>query len=198
LAGQVQAPTGGTRRRDAAPVTRPMATRTTTENDAVVVPPGAVLTVLRSDRSRTIPPRAPLATVVADGSNHALVVPLEGRDGQRSRGTDEPLRAQTTRHQDALVVPLRNNGVARPASSAPLVTVAAGGKHQALVMRNNDTQAGNQGYLSTPVGEPLRTLTTAGHQSLVSTGTPCTSTTPATSSRSHSRCRPRPRSTATR
>ncbi len=163
-------PTGGTRRRDAAPVTRPMATRTTTENDAVVVPPGAFLTVLRSDRSRTIAPGAPLATVVADGSNHALVVPLEGRDGQRARGADEPLRAQTTRHQDALVVPLRNNGVARPAGSAPLVTVAAGGEHQALVMRNNDTQAGDQGYLSTPAGEPLRTLTTAGHQSLVEHG----------------------------
>jgi len=163
-------PTGGTCRRDAAPVTRPMATRTTTENDAVVVPPGAFLTELRSDRSRTIAPNAPLATVVADGSNHALVVPLEGRDGQRARGADEPLRAQTTRHQDALVVPLRNNGVARPASSAPLVTVAAGGEHQALVMRNNDTQAADQGYLSTPVGEPLRTLTTAGHQSLVEYG----------------------------
>lgn len=158
-------PTGGTWRRDAAPVTVPMATRTTRENDAVVVPPGAFLTVLRSDRARTIPPSRPLATVVADGSNHALVVPVEGRDGQRARSADEPLRAQTTRHQDALVVPLRNNGVARPARRAPLVTVAAGGEHQGLL----ELPAGcpttgalyqyDTGNLQ-PLGQPLPTQTT--------------------------------------
>jgi DNA (cytosine-5)-methyltransferase 1 len=130
-------PTGGTRRRGAASAEAPMATRTTRENDAVVTPP--FLSVLRSGRPRNTGLDEPLATVVADGSGHALVVPL------------------------------RNNGVARPAAGHPLVTIAAGGEHHALVMRNN-TPRGDAAQMCTPVGDPLRTLTTAGHQSLVTWG----------------------------
>src|SRR5205823_1011920 len=37
----------------------------------------------------------------------------------------------------------------------------------AFVMRNNTPRVGDGAGLCTPVGEPLRTLTTAGHQSLV-------------------------------
>jgi DNA (cytosine-5)-methyltransferase 1 len=154
-------PTGGNWNDDAATVDEPMRTRTTRESEAVVTPP--FLTLLRSDRARTIDLVDPLATLVGDGSGHALITPLEGRDGLQARSSAEPLRSQTTRHQDALVVPLRNNGVASPARTHPLVTFAAGGQHQALVMRNNEGGA----EMSTPVGEPLRTVTTAGHQSLI-------------------------------
>lgn len=94
---------------------------------------------------------------------------FERRPGVRTWPVTDPLttlRAQTARHQDALVIPLRNNGVARPATGHPLVTFAAGGTHQAVVMRNN-TARGDDGQMSTPVDEPLRTLTTAGHQSLI-------------------------------
>ena len=114
----------------------------------------------------------PLATIVADGSGHAMVdpqamlVPVEARDGKQARGVDVPMRAQTARAENALVVPLRNNGVAKEAADHPLLTFAAGGTHQALVMRNN-TVRGDHGYLSTPVDEPLRSVTTAGHQSLI-------------------------------
>ncbi|WP_431977612.1 DNA cytosine methyltransferase [Micromonospora haikouensis] len=72
----------------------------------------------------------------------------------------------TRRKDAALVVPLRNNGVARPISSHPLMTVAAGGTHHALVMRNM-TARGDQGQMSTPLDEPLRTLTAEGRQSLI-------------------------------
>ena len=41
----------------------------------------------------------------------------------------------------------------------------------ALVMRNNTTK-GDGAEMSTPIGEPLRTLTTAGHQSLLEYATP--------------------------
>lgn len=96
--------------------------------------------------------------------NDALVVPVEGRAGLAARPAGEPARTQTARLQDALVVPLRNNGVARPAGTDPAPTVAAAGNHHALVVRNNTGGA----EMSTPVDEPLRTLTATGHQSLVS------------------------------
>lgn len=158
------------------------------------------LTPTRSGRPRVIGTDEPLATVVANGSNHglvgpmlvpaggtwndsaqpitepfrtrttrdteALVVPVEGRDGISARTADDPLRTQTARLQDALVVPLRNNGVARPAGSDPAPTVAAAGNHHALVMRNM-TARGDQGQMSTPVDEPLRTQTASSVQSLV-------------------------------
>jgi len=160
-------PTGGTWNDDAATVDGPMRTRTTRENEALVCSP--FLSVLRSGRPRNIPVGEPMATVVADGSGHALIVPTESRDGQRARSVDEPLRTQTGRHDLALVVPLRNNGVAQPVQEHPLATFAAAGTHHALVMRNN-TARGDQGQMSTGLDEPLRTVTTAGHQSLIEWG----------------------------
>ena len=47
-----------------------------------------------------------------------------------------------------------------------LATICASGNHHGLVMRNN-TARGDAGYLSTPISEALRTLTSAGHQSLI-------------------------------
>jgi hypothetical protein len=50
-----------------------------------------------------------------------------------------------------------------PPRTRPLVTFAAGGTHQGLIMRNNT--GGTE--MSTPPEEQFRTFTTAGHQSLV-------------------------------
>lgn len=153
-------PAGGTRNESAAPVTDPFRTRTTTENEA-------------------------------------LLVPVEARDGLRAATASEPLRTQTTRHETALVVPYYRTGVAQPADAAamptmctvdtaglafvaelrgggsttrpvtdPLATVCASGRHHMLV-RHNTNRPGDAGYLSTPATEPARTITTAGHQSLV-------------------------------
>jgi DNA (cytosine-5)-methyltransferase 1 len=167
LATPLLVPAGGARRREAQTVDRPMATRTATDNDAVVSP---FLTVLRSGRPRTIGVDHPMATVVADGSNHALVdpllVPVEGRENVHARPVTGPARAQTARLQDALVVPLRRNGNARPAGEHPLVTLAAGGYHHALVMRNL-TARGDQGQMSTPVNQPLRTILAESKQTLI-------------------------------
>ncbi|MDP9797449.1 DNA (cytosine-5)-methyltransferase 1 [Catenuloplanes nepalensis] len=98
-----------------------------------------------------------------------MLVPVEGRDGKQARHVGEPMRAQTARAENALVIPLRNNGVAKPAAISPLLAFAAAGTHQGLLMRHN-TVRGDSGYLSTPVGEPMRALTTAGHQSLIGLG----------------------------
>jgi len=122
-------PTGGTWRTDATPLDMPMPARTTRENDAVTVPP--FLALLRSGRPRTVGIAEPFATIAADGSHHALVHPQPGRDtpadtaqavlefaappmvlaleGRATvthvRPVDQPLRAQTGRHQDALIAP---------------------------------------------------------------------------------------------
>jgi DNA (cytosine-5)-methyltransferase 1 len=168
-------PTGGTWNDTAASVADPMRTRLTRDNDAVVTPP--FLALLRSDRPRTIDPFAgPLATVVADGAGHALITPLEGRDGLRARHAQEPLRTQTGRHTDAFVVPpmmvpLRNNGKAELVDDTPLRTFAANGNHHALVhpamVMRNTTSRGNESRC-TGTGEPLRTLMAEGPgQSLV-------------------------------
>jgi DNA (cytosine-5)-methyltransferase 1 len=65
----------------------------------------------------------------------------------------------------SLVVPLRNHGVAM-STGGPVPTVTANGNHHALVMRNM-TARGDGGQMSTPITEPIRTLTTTGNQSLL-------------------------------
>jgi DNA (cytosine-5)-methyltransferase 1 len=100
-----------------------------------------------------------------------LLVPTEGRDGKAAAPVTVPMRTQTTRNETALVIPplvvtLRRHGGARPAHTDPLQTFSAAGFHHALVMRNNSSK-GDGGEMCTPITEPLRTLTTAGHQSVV-------------------------------
>jgi DNA (cytosine-5)-methyltransferase 1 len=105
-------------------------------------------------------------------SETAVAVPplmLDRRGEYRIRPTDRPLSAITANETTkAVVVPLRNHGIAKPVEE-PIDTIAASGNHHALVMRNNGE--GDSGWQSTPVQEPLSTLTTAGHQSLVTPGT---------------------------
>lgn len=97
---------------------------------------------------------------------------FETTPGNRARSTSDPLPTQTTTLQHALaqppeslVIPLRNHGNAYPPSQ-PLGAVTAGGFHHGLLMRNN-TARGNPAQMVTPTTEPARTMTTAGHQSLL-------------------------------
>lgn len=158
------------------------------------------VTTLRSGRPRNTDVGEPLPTLVANGSRPYLVdglmVPVEGREGVNAAPTSRPMRAQTTRHETALVVPYYGTGVAHPADdplptvstrdrcgiafiaelrgggsihrpvTEPLATITASGTHHMLV-RNNGTRGPQDGLMCTPVGEPMRTLTTAGHQSIV-------------------------------
>lgn len=163
---------------------------------ALSTPPLIVNNVSGSDESRTRRASDPLPSLVAGGNHAALLVPVEGRDGKTTRRASDPLRTQSTRNEtgllvplrthgtaapttepmktivagtvsQSLVVPLRNHGVAKPASS-PIDTVAASGNHHALLMRNNGGRE-ESAWQTTPASEPLRTLTTAGHQSLIET-----------------------------
>jgi DNA (cytosine-5)-methyltransferase 1 len=141
-------PAGGTWRDDATAVTEPMPARTARENDGLAVPP--FITVHRGGDGdvRTGEITSPLPGVTASGNHLGLAVP-------------------------PFIAELRNNMDARPVTD-PLSTLSTPGSHHALIsppelamiMRNN-TARGDQGQMSTPVSEPLRTLTAAGHQSLI-------------------------------
>lgn len=80
------------------------------------------------------------------------IVPLDG--------PHPTVCASDDRH--ALVVAMRNHGAAHPVAG-PIPTVTAGGNHHALIMRNN----GGGPEMTTPADEPVRTVTTKGHQSLL-------------------------------
>lgn len=138
-------PAGGTWRTDASPAVEPMPTRTTRENDGLAVPP--------------------------------LLIPVEGRDGKEPASANAPLRTQTARNETGLawlpfIAELRGGGSVARSVGETLATVTASGNHHglvapaAMVMRNNGSK-GDGGEHCTSAAEPLRTLTTMGHQSLV-------------------------------
>ncbi|MFE2384457.1 DNA cytosine methyltransferase [Streptomyces misionensis] len=140
-------PAGGTWRNDATPVAEAIPTRTTRENDALAIPP--------------------------------LLIPVEGRDGKEPNSANLPLRTQTARNETGLawlpfIAELRGGGSVARSATESLATVTASGNHHGLVtpdlpafvMRNNSSK-GDGGEHCTRASEPLRTLTTMGHQSLV-------------------------------
>lgn len=71
----------------------------------------------------------------------SLLVPVEGREGKEAQHAMAALRTQTTRNETGVLVP-------------------------PLLMRNNSSR-GDGSEMSTPAHEVMRTLTTAGHQSLL-------------------------------
>lgn len=98
-------------------------------------------------------------------AQHALVIDTaySGRGhGGKVRAVREPLATQTGQQSQALVVPLRRNGRARPLTE-PVPTIAAAGTHHGLLMRNYRGGA----EMTTPVDEPMRTVTTRDHHSLI-------------------------------
>jgi DNA (cytosine-5)-methyltransferase 1 len=175
------------------PADDPLRTLHTTASKALTCPP--FLAVLRT-HGGTVPATEPMRTVVAGTVAHALLVPVEGREGKAAAPATVPARTQTTRNETGLlvpaggtwneearpvtepmrtrttretegvvVVPMRNHNRPKRATE-PFDTFAAHGLHHALLMRNNNSRGGD-GAMSTPVTEPMRTLTTAGHQSLI-------------------------------
>lgn len=143
----------------------------------------------------------PLSTVTANETTKALAIPVEGREGKQAQPVSDPMRTMTTRNETGLafmaelrggssdvraiseplstvtasgfhhglVTTYYGNGATRPAGD-PLSTVTAIERH-ALLMRNN-TPRGNPAQMVTPAAEPMRTLTTEGHQSLLAAERP--------------------------
>lgn len=131
----------------------------------------------------------------------ALVVPLEGRAGDRVNTTGDPLRTQTSRHLDAFVTraewggqtwpvtdpaptltthdtdsvieppfiaELRGGGSDARSTEDPIGTLTTHDKY-ALIQRHNSSK-GDGAEMLTPAHEVLRTLTTKGHQSIITPG----------------------------
>jgi len=136
-------PAGGTWRNDPTDVGDPMPTRTSVENDALACPP--FMAILRG-QSSTQRVDDPMTTVTAMGAHHGLVVP-------------------------PFLTPLRSGRPRTIPVDDPMATITAGGGNHGLavlplVMRYK-TARGNPGQMCTPVGEPLRTFTAEGGQSLL-------------------------------
>jgi len=147
------------------PTDTPLPIQQTSIQHGVAVPPLTVNNLSGSDATRSAPVSEVLQTLVAGGNHASLLIPVEGREGKTAAPVNVPIRTQSTRNETGIVVPMRNHGVAKP-TDEPIDTVSAGGNHHALLMRNN-TARGDQGQMSTPVSEYMRTVTTAGHQSLI-------------------------------
>jgi len=124
---------------------------------------------------RTWPVNEVLRTLHTTESK-ALVVPLEGRAGDRVKSTDDVLRTQTSRHLDAIAQPPfltqfreRNRNV-DPAVS-PMATLTSGGNEYGLVEAPFIAELRGGGSDARPVAEPMSTVTASGnHHALV---TPC-------------------------
>lgn len=174
-------PAGGTWRDEAGPVTGPMAARTTRENDGLAVPP---LVVTLRNYGTSQPASGPLTAVVASGNHHGLVVPPfltvhRGGPGEvRTRDLAGPLPTLTASGNAVgvavppLLVPVegRDGKDAIPVTGPHRTQTARAETALAalpgMVMRNN-TPRGDPGQMCTPLSDPLRTLTTQGHQSLL-------------------------------
>lgn len=83
----------------------PLNARVGTPGEALATPQ-PFLTLLRSGRIRNLAVNGePLATIVTEGSNHGLVLPVGGPNhDQPGTGTGEPMRTRLLRDTDALVL----------------------------------------------------------------------------------------------
>ncbi|GAA4626692.1 DNA cytosine methyltransferase [Actinoallomurus vinaceus] len=180
-------PAGGTWRDKAVPVDEPMPTRLTRESDGVAVPPLLIPYYSGNAAHPVSEPTGTLTTKAHYGvtTPPSLMVPVEGRPGKTAAPANQPMRTQTARNETGIaylpfLVSLRGGGDKDRARSIDeaLSTVTASGNHHglalpepmfdvpAMVVRNNGSR-GDGGEHCTPVSEPLRTMTTKGHQSLI-------------------------------
>lgn len=118
---------------DAAPLSSVVATCST---QALVVP-------LRTHGRAQPADRSVVPTIVAGNAGHGLLVPAGGTWNDDARSTDEPMRARTSRENDALVTP------------------------PSFIVKQY-TPRGRDEQMSQPIEDPLGTVTAQDHHSLVS------------------------------
>ena len=192
-------PVGGTWNDDARPVEEPHRTTTTRETTALVVPLEGragdrcssdaqplrtqtsrhldalvtmpfVLDNNHSNRGRRVDESLPtLTTATTKGLvEPPFIAELRG-GGSTARPVDHPAATFTASgNHHALITSYYGSGLSGSTTGHPMPTVTTRDRH-ALIMRNNSS-AGDGAEMLTPAGEVLRTLTTTGHQSLVTPG----------------------------
>lgn len=155
-------PVEGRDGKEARPHDEPLRTMTTRNETGIAIP---FIAELRGGSSAARTVTDPMATVTASGNHHGLVMPYYGAT-EAAKNASDPLGALTTRDRYALITPAGGtwSDESRPVDEPhrALTTREA----YALVMRNNSSR-GDGAEMTTPAREPLRTLTTAGHQSLI-------------------------------
>jgi DNA (cytosine-5)-methyltransferase 1 len=145
------------------PVDQPTATLTTTETRALLVPSGGTW-------NEDAYPAADPFRARTTRENEALLVPVEGRTNVHARLATGPMRAQTARLQDALVVPYYSGtDTAQPADwpMPTVTTIDSAGVAFVAELRGGWSDHRPVTEPLSPATEPARTITTAGHQSLV-------------------------------
>ncbi len=156
-------PVEGRDGKQAAPTTVPMRTATARAETALVVP-------YYGASEAAQPSSKPLGTLTTR-DRYALVVPSGGTWRENAIHDTEPFGTVTTRETDGVAFIAELRGGPRSSSDArsvddPLCTVTASGNHHMLVRHNSSKGPG--GEMCTPATQPARTITTHGHQSLVS------------------------------
>jgi len=147
------------------PAWNPLATVTTEPRHALMVPAGGTW----NDDAR--PTTEPFRTRTANEAEGVAMAPfmLERRHEYRTRSLEEAMSTVTANETTkALLFPpfiaeLRGGGSNARALSEALATVTASGNHHALIQRMNSGGA----EMTTPDSEPVRTVTTAGHQAVL-------------------------------
>jgi hypothetical protein len=86
---------------------------------------------------------------------------------RQARDSSRPRKKPRAQNHHGLVCAYYGSGVNMNTTDDALSTVTTV-EHDALIMRNN-TARGDQGQMTTPVVEPIRTITTTGHQSSAAT-----------------------------
>lgn len=102
----------------------------------------------------------------------ALVVPLEGRAGDRVKSTDEVLRTQTSRHLDAIATPPfmleRRFEYRTRMLDEPMAALTANDTSKALVQAPFIAELRGGGSDARPTSHPMSTVTASGnHHALI-------------------------------
>ena len=99
----------------------------------------------------------------------ALVVPSGGTWNDTPYTSDDPFRTRTAVESEgvAFVAELRGGGSTARSVRTRSRPSPRSGNHHMLVRHNGDGEA-QPGWQCTPVSEPAKTITTGGHQSIVS------------------------------
>lgn len=123
-----------------------------------------ILTMLRGTNAPKLT-SDPLDTIAAAGTHHGLVVSSYSGD-DATRPATQPIGTITAEPHYGLLVPYYSSSEGGRPTSEPIGTLTTVDRY-ALIMRNNTARNGDGGEMVTPVYEPMRTLTTAGHQSVL-------------------------------
>lgn len=166
-------PAGGTWRTTATPLTEPMPTRTTVETDGIAVP-GILVPVEGRDGKAPRPADWPMRTQTARNET-GLALPLvtltmRGGGSRTAAGLADvdPLGTVSAGgNHHGLLVPYYSTGTARSVDD-PMGTLSTRDRH-ALIMRCVNNR-GDGSAMSTPVDEPIRTITASGRQALLDGG----------------------------